>query len=142
MQTYVKQPKYLWKLKTFYIYIYTHIYILLINKINKKERSPTIPPKYLSYFITLFSITYHFLLNLLHLFWLSTAILLSKFLVLLISFRKLLKDQDRYFLVLYICSLSKSSMWFWMRKASLSVLWKPETTVCDRNCEKSKQLVK
>ena len=41
-------------------------------------------------------------------------------LVLLISFRKLLNDKNPYFLAFYICNLSESNMWFWIRKVSLS----------------------
>ena len=51
-----------------------------------------------------------------HLPWLFTTIILSKLLILLISCIESLKDKKLYFLVLYICSLSKSGIWFWIRK--------------------------
>ena len=70
------------------------------------------------------------------------ATLLSNSLVLLISFRKLLKDKNWYLLALFTCNLSKSSMWFWIWKVSLSILWKPKMAVCGVNFEKCKESVK
>ena len=56
-----------------------------------------------------------FFQNLSNLFWLFAAILLSKFFILLISFTKLLKDKNPYFLVMYICAglnyLFRSYLW-------------------------------
>ena len=40
----------------------------------------------------------------------ATSRIFSKFLILLISFRKLLKDKNSCFLALYICDLNKSNM--------------------------------
>ena len=103
---------------------------------NEKEiKNPTIPPKSfipstllpLPRFlkrVTLFYVLCYFFLNLLHLFLLFTTTLLSKFLILLISFQNFLKDKNLYFLPMNLCDLSEGNMWFWIRKVSLSILWK------------------
>ena len=103
---------------------------------NEKEiKNPTIPPilfipsallslpRFLKR-VTLFYILCYFFLNILHLFLLFTTTLLSKFLILHISFNIFLKDKNLYFLPMNLCDLSKSIMWFWLRKVSSSILWK------------------
>ena len=135
----------------YYTYIYIYIYNTII-KINKKERkachnTPKSLGSWKKFFClfgikswgTLFSILYHFFLNLLYSFPLFKATLLFKFLILLILFRRLLKHINLHFLVLYQCSLSKSSLWHWIRKVSLSKLWKPKMAVCCNDSEKCKQ---
>ena len=74
---------------------------------------PIRPPLFLPRFlkrITLFYILRYFFLNLLQLFLLFTTTLLSEFLILLISFKKFLKDKNLYFLPMNLCDLSKSIM--------------------------------
>ena len=102
---------------------------------KKKLKKPTIPPisfissallslpRFLKR-VALFYIMCYFFLNILHLFLLFTTTLLSKFLILHISFKIFLKDKNLYFLPMNLCDLSKSIMWFWIRKVSSSILWK------------------
>ena len=47
----------------------------------------------------------------------------------------MLRDKNPRFLALYIRILSKSNMWFWIRKVPLSILWKPKMAVCSVNCK-------
>ena len=115
--------------------MHMHTYLMKYNKWkrNKKPHNttqilyPICPslslPRFLKR-VTLFYILCCFFLNLLHLFLLFTTTLLSKFLILLISFKKFLKDKNLYFLPTNLCDLSESNMWFWIRKVSLSILWK------------------
>ena len=57
----------------------------------------------------LFYIFYNFILNLSHLFRLFTATLFSKCLILLISFKELVKHKNPYFIALYVPNLNKSN---------------------------------
>ena len=97
------------------------------------------------HFSFLTTILCHFFLNLSHIFRLFAATLFSIFLILLTSFRKLIKDKNPCFLALYIYiyiyNLNKSNMWFWIRKV-LSIWRKPKMAVCSVYCEKWKESVK
>ena len=123
-----------------YIYIYPHIniYICLFNEmkwIKKKEEKPhnttqslpTLPSSRFWFFCfrlspSLFTCPLRFM-SFFYIILIIYCFSFSKFLTLLNSFRKLLRDKNPYFLVLYKCNLSKSDMWFWVRKISLSLFW-------------------
>ena len=73
----------------------------------------------IKFYSTSFSILCLFFLNLSNFFWLFATTLFSKFLILLTSFWKLLKDKNPCFLTLYIYNLNKSNMRFWIRNSFL-----------------------